>query len=267
MGYRASEDDQDTASGLRKGLTWVAGIAAFFIAKAVVGGLMHDGSSGRFQTDAQIKARSEQAIGANPAQSVVFGALKRDFPERYDAFLNLIVNEVRTGKTEAEARADGFAFMRRTVKENTPNLRSAPTENLMQIAHLQSAVSVSLQGSSSVNCAHFANEGLQVYDSIAPDGAALLAQLSAAILHAARKGIDHATAKRPETLNEQDAQKFALAISRQSLNTRQLDAFQSGKMNSLTPGDQCEIGVAVYKAITQLPAETMANVTATLMAP
>jgi hypothetical protein len=185
-----------------------------------------------------------------------FNALHEAYPDDYSALINRIV-EAAAGGTPAAAQREGFLFMRRLTSAHGAALARAPDEDLRALGTAYQAFTEALQGYSIPLCAQFTMTGFSPGLVLPPDLVRRMDTVNALQIRAMRRGEDAP----PRAAMDADAQR--LWVER----LWAIDPDSAAALNNpanATPEQQCQAGIALYRAANDLPAHVSASVLATL---
>ncbi len=205
---------------------------------------------------AQASPRSIEArLEAQPALSATIAAFRETYPADYAAFLDRLVEIENAQGAEAADRA-ASPDLRRFIAGKSEAIASAPAPELAAIADAMAAVVTTLRRTSIPLCARFVTRGTQG-ERLPQAALAGIGALNALQFRAARRGESSARVVR-DSLSEPDGAAWFVRI-------RALDPALAARLNGRAPEQpgeqaQCETGLTLYRAASELPDAQSANV-------
>lgn len=199
-------------------------------------------------------------LEAQPALHATLVAFRDSYPRDYQAFLAALAEiENRDGAEAADLAA--LMRLRTFIAGKAEAIASAPVAALDALADANLATLLRLRQAGIPLCAAFIANGAQD-ERLPPAALATVGEANALQFRAARAGESRQRVQRG-TLSEGDlAQWLARIRAIEPTLARQIDRDVAGQG---TPEQQCQVGILVYRAATELPPETTANVTAFLV--
>lgn len=237
----------------------VAGCAVVALTAAVVGNFAFEFLSGR-QKGGSVADQFEREAARDPTLK----ALKQSFPEESAALQSVVVARVRAGGSEADAKDAGFRFMRAFSARHAADVAAAPTPLLVDYARTQVGFIRALRDQDAQLCAAFAFTGLGADAKLNAKSERTMRQGVETLIRAARAGHDQPVSR--DKPGPADMQAVAAALMAKGVGRDRIGALANGGWRSLSPEDQCDLGVRLYDAIASLPGERAARVTANLNA-
>jgi len=214
-------------------------------------------------SDQDLIAETEQGLKQEPGGAVYLDALKRDFPEEYRT---LAIDSARRLRAIRGGRGEGMTEeqlgeylghqINALIAAKSADMAKAPTPALNAYARSMRDHALALQKVSRLACSSLIDQlvGAETEMNFPPAVHETIARILAARLDLARAGIDHPT-QRPAKPPEAALRQLQGEIRRRDSAAAKTATFSAS-------GNRCNLAVHYYSAITEMPAETGAILTA-----
>ena len=210
------------------------------------------------QTTSQDIARE---IAGDADTAPLVAAFQAHYPREYEAMLARLA-AVRNDRGEGAAAREAAQQMRAFMLTKVSAMAQAPATDLREIGNAITTTITELQRRDVNLCAQFVTRGFTPGQQI-PDGPKqALVRVAALQLQAARHAEDGQRVNRT-ALSEADGEVWFRRIS--TIAPDLAPMINDGSIERATITRQCQAGLAIYQAATQLPEETAANVVAHLL--
>jgi len=218
----------------------VVGIAVYSGIKVMTG----DGGGVERQLD-RLEARDPMVM-----------AIATNFPAEWPDLRAQIVVDAKSGMSVQQVTERAFVRSRAFMQERAAATAAASTPTLVQAVRGEAAFISQLQKDNVQDCADFAMRGLKPTAALTPAALALLSPAVQARVKSTREGLDDPV-QRPAA-GEADWAAVMAGMQAKGLSDAGLAAFQSP--DAAPVADQCEGGVYLYRAVSELPAEQAARI-------
>jgi len=199
-------------------------------------------------------------LEAQPALRATVAAFRQYYPRDFQRFLAALAEIENREGAEAADRA-ALERMRAFIAGKTEAIASAPVADLDALADANLATLLRLRQAGVPLCAAYVNSGAQG-ERLPPAALATVGEANALQFRAARRGESRQRVQRGE-LAEADLARWLDRIRAIAPDLAQrLDQDVVGQG---TPAQQCQVGIVIYRAATELPPESTANITAFLV--
>lgn len=261
MGYLDEEPAAEKVWGM------VARAAIGLVAALVVGGLVSGGFGyfGQSRVPTEIELESQLLNDSNFGELYV--VLKEEFPEDYGRFKTEMISVVQRGGDSSEGFDMGRRFIRQFLVAHRSEFTRSPEAELLRARDLNIRTIELLAGESDELCAHFAMSGLRQDDRPSSRTLKRMAQAGVAQLRAIAAGRDNPTPRDEPT--EQDSNQFIASLSSAGLTDAEIDMFLAGgpALEAQPIDRQCEMGLALYRGLADVPPAASARLSAALLIP
>lgn len=198
----------------------------------------------------------EQELDRLEAEDPMVMAIATNFPAEWPGLRALIVADAKSGMSVQEVTERAFVRSRAFMQERAPATAAASTPSLVSTVKGEAAFIAQLQQDNVQDCADFAMRGLKPTARLSATALARLAPAVQARVKATREGLDNPI-ERPSA-READWAAVMAGMQANGLSEAGVEAFQNPDSASLD--DQCEGGVHLYRAVSELPPEQAARV-------
>lgn len=198
----------------------------------------------------------ERQLDRLEAEDPMVMAIAANFPDEWPGLRAQMVADAQSGLSVREVTERAFVRARAFMQTLAPATAAASSTTLVQAVKGEAAFITQLQKDNVQDCADFAMSGLKPTATLTPAGLALLSPAVQARMKATREGLDNPIAR--PAASDDDWQAVMTRMQANGLSQAGLAAFQAPAAAPVA--DQCEGGVQLYRAVSELPPEQAARV-------
>lgn len=219
-----------------------------------------------FFTPQDLYARLDAEMAADPASAEMYELLKTEFPEDYDRFRELMVQQYERGTLPVEQAQAGQEFMQELVQSGFSDMARAPDAELAERFDAAHGVAISLSQFSPSSCAAFVTGGL--ISSSGPEMVYSKKEIERLVLANLRTlAAGRKTPVERDELKQSDLQTMFEKLVADGLSPREAYAAINGEgMYSFPMHRQCEIGLALYRAVKTMPEDVSMRTISAMLA-
>ena len=261
-------DDEPQKPGAIKprGILTIAAIALIGIA------LAHSWTGP--DSDEEIVADFEAGMKSNEANATYLDALKRNFPDEYQAMIADMLarareadrNPARQKEVYARFRQDLTSRLQSITDRHQGAMSQAPAPALNAFARAMKAFILEAQGKAVRVCAVYALGARKPF-AVPAELELANARLSAAMFDLARAGLDRPSKRDLSAPPRRELEQVLVRV-KALLEPSLRETVDDSRKLALRPiQDRCAVAVAYYRAIAEMPAEESAALTAYDLSP
>lgn len=217
-------------------------------------------------TPEQESAAIERGIFSNPGTRDLWQIIKTEYPQDFDALISQL-RAIEPAKREDDevVKAVAGQWLQEFFATVGPDAIKAPADELLAWSAAEHELYATLQRGAVPQCAGMTMGQFVVIDERNAAATAAVTRRNAAMIRAASAG-----KRNPQVYGEPDDAAFLRygdAIAATGIDP-QLHATLGSEaaMQALTPAQQCELGVAIYAALTALPDDVEPEMAAYMLA-
>ncbi len=218
-------------------------------------------------TPEQDRAAIEKGILETPGAEELWRTIKAEYPQEFDELVSRVqALDFSERLDQSKAEEIGAAWLREFFSKIGPDTVKAPAEELITWSKVEHELYATLQRSAVVECGKMAmGQWIYIDDGNAAATAAI-ARRNAAMVRASAAGRDN-----PQVYEEPSEAAFIRlgdSIAATGIDpSLQATLGSDAAMAALSAEQQCELGVAVYKGLTDLPDDVEPQMAAYMLAP
>lgn len=219
---------------------------------AIVSGMFRSGSE-YVSRQTMTAARMERLLEREPSLASLSQAFKVYYPEDYDEILNEISETYRSTMSDDEAGERVFYLMRDWVVQKKSAILQAPDRELARLADIQARLVASLRTENVRTCADFGMSGIRPNTDLSEPTVLILSESAAQMLRAAYMGETAPVNRDLNTVADHHWGTFLEEIRSNGTSERIVSMLGSSDLTTASTNDQCEVSVALYQALADLP--------------
>ncbi len=203
----------------------------------------------------------------NSAESgELFAVIKQEYPDQIDELISQIQAVPAAERSEERGQEIGAQWLLAFMEQIGPDAVKAPADTLLVWSATEAELYEALQRSAPEDCAKMTMGGLVMLDDSNNAARAAIERRNAAMVRSAASGRDD-----PQDYaepNQDELNRLGDSIAATGIDPELQALFgQVPEMQALPASDQCELGVAFYQGITNLPDDVEPVIAAYMLSP
>lgn len=207
----------------------------------------------------------DRYVDEDPTMGPFFRVMREEYPTDYVALKERLAAMQQQGTTGLPMKQATKAFMQNFMRRHAQELFAAPDADLLSLRDEHISLVEAIRDESTAMCAHFVVNGIEPTDTPSQDLVARLGRVGVRNIRAMAHGRDNPVARGRPT--EADVRRFAGALRRQGIDNRGISLLiDGGDIAALPEAKQCQLGVALYRALADVPPASSVRLTAVILA-